>query len=115
MFKSRITRYILCLALLLTMASGLIGVQASYAQTPQLISEKTEEPKESKPSSKSLKLLHSKYQPKEGQEYRFPSLDLLDEPSQIKSSVSDEELNNTAHALRETLATFDVGIEEGFI
>ncbi|HEX9916459.1 MAG TPA: DNA translocase FtsK [candidate division Zixibacteria bacterium] len=66
-------------------------------------------------NAKSLKLVQNKYQPKEGGEYRFPTLDLLDEPSYAKSSVSDEELNNTAKALRESLATFDIGIEEDFI
>jgi DNA segregation ATPase FtsK/SpoIIIE, S-DNA-T family len=66
-------------------------------------------------NAKSLKLVQNKYQPKEGGEYRFPTLDLLDEPSYAKSSVSDEELNNTARALRESLLTFDIGIEEDFI
>ena len=73
-----------------------------------------ESPKSSA-ETKSLKIVQSRYQTKEGQEYRFPSLDLLDEPSCTKSQVSEEELNNTASALRETLATFGIGIEGDFI
>ena len=65
--------------------------------------------------AKSLKLLRSNYQPREGGEYRFPGLELLDEPACSKPSVSEEELTNTARALKETLATFDVAIEDDFI
>lgn len=43
--------------------------------------------------------------------YRFPELGLLEDPPQIKPSVSAEELSHTAKALKETLATFEVGIE----
>lgn len=47
--------------------------------------------------------------------YEFPYLDLLEDPSQTKSSVSTEELNQTAKALRDTLSTFEVEIEGDFI
>jgi S-DNA-T family DNA segregation ATPase FtsK/SpoIIIE len=44
-------------------------------------------------------------------DYKFPSLDLLDEPPYLRTSVSSEELNQTAKILKETLATFGVEIE----
>jgi S-DNA-T family DNA segregation ATPase FtsK/SpoIIIE len=44
--------------------------------------------------------------------YRFPPLDLLDDPPQVKPSVSEDELNETARVLKETLSTFGVEIEE---
>ena len=44
-------------------------------------------------------------------DYKYPSLDLLDEPPYLRSSVSNEELNQTAKILKETLATFGVEIE----
>jgi S-DNA-T family DNA segregation ATPase FtsK/SpoIIIE len=44
-------------------------------------------------------------------DYILPSLDLLDDSPYLKSSVSGEELNQTAKVLRETLATFGVEIE----
>jgi S-DNA-T family DNA segregation ATPase FtsK/SpoIIIE len=43
--------------------------------------------------------------------YRFPSLDLLDDPPFEKPSVSEEELNETARVLKGTLSTFGVEIE----
>jgi len=43
--------------------------------------------------------------------YRFPPLDLLDDPPYIKPSVSEEELNQTAKILKQTLSTFGVEIE----
>lgn len=46
-----------------------------------------------------------------GEGYRFPELDLLENPPQVKPSVSAEELSQTAKALKETLATFEVEIE----
>jgi S-DNA-T family DNA segregation ATPase FtsK/SpoIIIE len=44
-------------------------------------------------------------------DYKYPSLDLLDEPPHPRASVSNEELNQTAKILKETLATFGVEIE----
>ena len=44
-------------------------------------------------------------------DYRYPSLALLDNPPYLKPSFSNEELNQTARILRETLATFGVEIE----
>lgn len=44
-------------------------------------------------------------------EYEYPSLDFLDEPTYRTPSVSNEELNQTANILRETLSTFGVEIE----
>jgi len=44
-------------------------------------------------------------------DYKYPSLDLLDEPPFLRPSVSHEELNQTAKILKETLATFGVEIE----
>jgi S-DNA-T family DNA segregation ATPase FtsK/SpoIIIE len=43
--------------------------------------------------------------------YRFPSLDLLDDPPDVRASLSEEELNQTARTLKETLSTFGVEIE----
>src|SRR4030066_321098 len=43
--------------------------------------------------------------------YEYPALSLLDDVPQNKLKVSIEELNQTSRALRETLATFGVGIE----
>jgi S-DNA-T family DNA segregation ATPase FtsK/SpoIIIE len=43
--------------------------------------------------------------------YRFPSLDLLDDPPDARASLSEEELNQTARTLKETLSTFGVEIE----
>jgi len=47
----------------------------------------------------------------EGEGYAFPSLDLLIDPPSVKPSVSQEELNQTARALKETLETFEIRIE----
>ncbi len=44
-------------------------------------------------------------------DYKYPSLDLLDQPPHFKPSISNEELNQTAKVLRETLTTFGVEIE----
>ena len=44
--------------------------------------------------------------------YRFPPLDLLDDPPRTKPTVSEEELNETAKVLKQTLSTFGVEIEE---
>ncbi|MFQ6003428.1 MAG: DNA translocase FtsK, partial [Candidatus Zixiibacteriota bacterium] len=57
-----------------------------------------------------LKLVRGEEKSLEG-EYKYPSLDLLDEPPHFKPSVSGEELNQTAKILKETLATFGVEIE----
>jgi S-DNA-T family DNA segregation ATPase FtsK/SpoIIIE len=43
--------------------------------------------------------------------YRFPTLDLLDDPPDLKPSLPEEELNETARILKETLSTFGVEIE----
>ncbi|NIM98961.1 MAG: DNA translocase FtsK [candidate division Zixibacteria bacterium] len=43
--------------------------------------------------------------------YRFPSLGFLDDSPYAGSSVSDDELNETAEILKETLSTFGVDIE----
>ncbi|MGB2768465.1 MAG: DNA translocase FtsK 4TM domain-containing protein [Candidatus Zixiibacteriota bacterium] len=43
--------------------------------------------------------------------YKFPSLDLLDDPPGVGPSLSEEELNQTARTLKETLSTFGVEIE----
>ncbi len=58
----------------------------------------------------SLKLVHREERRAPGG-YRFPSIDLLQEPPDEITSVSDEELNETARTLKETLATFGVEIE----
>ncbi len=44
--------------------------------------------------------------------YKFPPLDLLNDPKGSEPSVSEEELNETARVLRETLSTFGVEIED---
>jgi S-DNA-T family DNA segregation ATPase FtsK/SpoIIIE len=43
--------------------------------------------------------------------YKFPSLDLLDDPPNARPDLSKEELNETARTLKETLSTFGVEIE----
>lgn len=45
-------------------------------------------------------------------EFAFPILDLLDDAPSSKPTVSQDELNQTARALNETLATFGIDIEE---
>ena len=57
-----------------------------------------------------LKLVRGEEKSLEG-EYKYPSLDLLDDAPYLAPSVSGEELNQTAKILRETLATFGVEIE----
>jgi len=44
-------------------------------------------------------------------EYAYPTLDLLDEPVQIGSMVTPDELRMTARMLKETLETFQVNID----
>jgi len=44
-------------------------------------------------------------------EYAYPTLDLLDDPVQIGSTVTPEELRMTARMLKETLETFQVNID----
>ncbi len=58
----------------------------------------------------SLTLMRGEEKRVEG-EYRFPPLDLLNDPPYVKSSVSEEELNETARILKGTLSTFGVEIE----
>jgi S-DNA-T family DNA segregation ATPase FtsK/SpoIIIE len=58
-----------------------------------------------------LKLVRREEESSEG-DYKYPSLDLLDDPPYLAPSVSNEELNQTAKILRETtLVTFGVEIE----
>ena len=45
-------------------------------------------------------------------EYVFPPLNLLEDPPSSKAIVSLEELNQTAKALKETLGTFGIEVEE---
>ena len=58
----------------------------------------------------SLTLVRGEEKGVEGR-YRFPPLDLLDDPPYVKPSVSEEELNETAKILKQTLSTFGVEIE----
>ncbi len=46
-----------------------------------------------------------------GEGYDFPDLKLLTDPPSVKPSVTQDELNQTAKALRDTLETFEVRIE----
>jgi S-DNA-T family DNA segregation ATPase FtsK/SpoIIIE len=57
-----------------------------------------------------VKLIRGEERVMEGS-YRFPPLDLLNDPPSIKPSVPEQELNETARILRETLSTFGVEIE----
>ena len=43
--------------------------------------------------------------------YEYPALSLLEDTAESKAKVSVEELNQTSRALKETLATFGIGIE----
>jgi len=58
----------------------------------------------------SLTLVRGEERGVEG-EYKFPPLHLLDDPPYVKPSVSEEELNETAKTLKQTLSTFGVEIE----
>ena len=58
----------------------------------------------------SLNLVRGKEESKIGA-YQYPSLSILNDPPFVKPSVTNDELNQTAKALRDTLATFDIGIE----
>ena len=62
----------------------------------------------------SLRLVRGKEESKIGA-YQYPGLSILNEPPQIKPSVTNEELNQTAKVLRETLETFGIGIEGDLI
>ncbi|KPL02913.1 MAG: hypothetical protein AMJ90_04615 [candidate division Zixibacteria bacterium SM23_73_2] len=57
---------------------------------------------------KTLELKRKEYKT---EDFEFPSLNLLEDPPRVKSSVSNEELNQTASALIDTLSTFEVEIE----
>ncbi len=51
------------------------------------------------------------YTKREEDGYEYPALSLLDDPPVDKPRITIEELNQTSRALRETLATFGIGIE----
>jgi S-DNA-T family DNA segregation ATPase FtsK/SpoIIIE len=55
-----------------------------------------------------IKVTSERYQ---GEGYDFPDLVLLTDPPSVKPSVTQDELNQTAKALRDTLETFEVRIE----
>jgi S-DNA-T family DNA segregation ATPase FtsK/SpoIIIE len=81
---------------------------------PELESENEEE-NASVATSESLPKISNKatLQFVKGEEdgYEYPALSLLDDPPETKAKVSVEELNQTSRALKETLATFGIGIE----
>ncbi|MDH4223743.1 MAG: DNA translocase FtsK [candidate division Zixibacteria bacterium] len=58
----------------------------------------------------SLSFVRSKEDNKIGA-YQYPGLSILNEPPHIKPSVTNEELNQTARVLKDTLETFGIGIE----
>lgn len=103
------------------LSAGSIGKEK---EKRQLIFPPTEEPAISKeieefpqeaPSIRqdfktTLKLVRGKEKSLEW-DYKYPSLDLLDEAPHLRPSISNEELNQTAKILKETLATFGVEIE----
>lgn len=62
----------------------------------------------------SLSLVRGKGDSKIGA-YQYPSLSILNDPPHIKPSVTNEELNQTARVLRDTLSTFGIGIEGDLI
>jgi S-DNA-T family DNA segregation ATPase FtsK/SpoIIIE len=100
------------------------GSRGKEKEKHPLISPATEEPAISKeieefpqvaPSIRqdfktTLKLVRGKEGSLE-EDYKYPSLDILDEAPYLRPSVSNEELNQTAKILKETLATFGVEIE----
>jgi S-DNA-T family DNA segregation ATPase FtsK/SpoIIIE len=61
-------------------------------------------------SKTSVKLVRREEKGVEGA-YRFPPLDLLDDPPHSRPSVPEQELSETAKVLQETLSTFGVEIE----
>jgi S-DNA-T family DNA segregation ATPase FtsK/SpoIIIE len=67
-----------------------------------------EVPKEVKKEKKEPEVARQRYQ---GEGYDFPGLDLLIDPPSVKPSVTQEELNQTAKALKDTLETFEIRIE----
>jgi DNA segregation ATPase FtsK/SpoIIIE, S-DNA-T family len=62
------------------------------------------------PPRKTFKLVRRTEDAGEGN-YRFPLLDILDDPPDTKPLVTEQELNETAKILKETLSTFGVEIE----
>lgn len=62
------------------------------------------------PTRKTFKLVRREEEAGEGT-YRFPPLDILDDPPSLKPAVTEQELNETAKILKETLSTFGVEIE----
>ena len=62
------------------------------------------------PPRKTFKLVRRVEDVGEGN-YRFPPLDILDDPPDTKPLVTEQELNETAKILKETLSTFGVEIE----
>ncbi|KPL00950.1 MAG: hypothetical protein AMJ91_02515 [candidate division Zixibacteria bacterium SM23_73_3] len=78
-------------------ATTLSGEEKITPQVPSMSREKT-----------SLTLVRGE---EKGGGYKFPPLDLLDDPPDLRLSVSEEELNETAKILKQTLSTFGVEIE----
>jgi len=67
---------------------------------------------EEEPFSKEKKTLELQRKEYKTEGFEFPSLDLLEDPPKVKSSVTNDELNQTASALIDTLSTFEVEIED---
>jgi len=65
----------------------------------------------SEPFSKASKQATLQFVKGEEDGYEYPALSLLADPPESKPKVSAEELNQTSRALKETLATFGIGIE----
>ncbi len=77
---------------------------------PPVMGEKIAIPASPAGSKKTFRLIRREEEAAEGT-YKFPPLDLLDDPPQVKPAVTEQELNETARILKETLSTFGVEIE----
>jgi S-DNA-T family DNA segregation ATPase FtsK/SpoIIIE len=77
---------------------------------PPLKEEKITTSPEPEKYKKAIKLVRRSEESPEGA-YQLPPLDLLNDPPDIKPAVTEQELNDTARVLKETLSTFGVEIE----
>jgi S-DNA-T family DNA segregation ATPase FtsK/SpoIIIE len=77
---------------------------------PPIKKEKITASPESEIPKKTIKLVRRSEESPEGA-YQLPPLDFLDDPPDVKPAVTEQELNETAHVLKETLSTFGVEIE----
>jgi S-DNA-T family DNA segregation ATPase FtsK/SpoIIIE len=86
------------------------GIPETKITIPPIKEEKITTSTEPERPKKSIKLVRRNEESPEGS-YQLPPLDLLDDSPDVKPAVTEQELNETAHVLKETLSTFGVEIE----